>query len=111
MKALVLVGVLSVASLAWADGWVIWVEMAISDKEREPATTWGILGTKETEQACRATLDERVAWWKKAREGGEEVTVKGYTVTVRRASPPGVSEMYRYSCLPAGSDPRDRDEK
>jgi hypothetical protein len=111
MKALVLIGVLLIPSLAWADGWVIWIEMTLSEKEHAPATTWSIMGTKETEQTCQATLDEYVARWKQLRERGGEVTVKDYTITVRRASPPEASEMYRYSCLPAGSDPRSRYEK
>ncbi|HXZ43670.1 MAG TPA: hypothetical protein VEH53_02495 [archaeon] len=53
---------------------------------------WSIMGAKETEQACRATLDEYVADWKKGSERGAEVTVQGYTVTVRRASPPDARE-------------------
>ncbi|HWU40486.1 MAG TPA: hypothetical protein VN203_22790, partial [Candidatus Acidoferrum sp.] len=88
-----------------------WIELTLSEKDHAPATTWSILGVKETEQACRATVDEYMARWKQLREQGAEVTAKGKTVTLRRASPPDASEMYRYSCLPAGSDPRDASEK
>ncbi len=44
MKALVLIGVLLIPSLAWADEWVIWIEMTLSEKEHAPATTWSIMG-------------------------------------------------------------------
>ena len=111
MKTLMLLGMLLIPSLAWAGGWLVWVELTLSEKDHAPATTWGILGVKETEQTCQAAVNEYVAHWEKPLERGDEVTVKGYTVTVRRASPPGASEMYRYSCLPAGSDPRDAREK
>ena len=111
MKTLVLLGMLLIPGLAWADGWVVWIELTLSEKDHAPAMTWSILGVKETEQACQAVVNQYVAQWKKPPERGDEVTVQGYTVTVRRASPPGASEMYRYSCLPAGSDPRDASEK
>jgi len=108
MKTLVLIGVLLIRGVAWADGWVIWLELTLSEKEHVPATTWSIMGAKETEHACQASLDESMVQWKKLREQGAEVTVNGYTVTVRRSSPPEAIEMYRYSCLPAGTDPRPR---
>ncbi len=103
-----LIGVLLIPGVAWADGWVIWLELTLSEKEHVPATTWSIMGARETEQVCQASLDESMARWKKLDERGAEVTVEGYTVTVKRSMPPGAMEMYRYSCLPAGTDPRPR---
>ena len=89
MKTLMLLGMLLIPGLAWAGGWLVWVELTLSEKDHAPATTWSILAVKETEQACQAEVNQYVAQWKKPPERDDEVTVQGYTVTVRRASPLG----------------------
>ena len=111
MRTLLLVGMLLLPRLAWADGWLIWIELTLAEKDHPPATSWSILGTKGTEQACHVTVEEYLAQWKKPGRQGDEVSVQGSTVTVRRSSPAGASERYTYSCLSAGTDPRPREEK